>query len=87
MPQKWEYKFVLRTRGVGGFGHTNVGDWEVFEDGKSLGKIDTSVVSQRLGENGWELVSVSPRSSQALCGSESTAGITSEELWVFKRPK
>jgi hypothetical protein len=48
-----------------------------------------------LGKEGWELVSISPRSS-FLGGHENTdvktitndfAGFTSEEVWVFKRPK
>ena len=36
-----------------------------------------------LGDEGWELATISPRSSHFA----EAAGVTSEELWVFKRPK
>ena len=37
-----------------------------------------------LGEEGWELAAVSPRSSDA---RRNMAVATTDELWVFKRPK
>jgi hypothetical protein len=36
----------------------------------------------QLGIDGWELVAVSPHA-----GTVGMSGMTSEELWVFKRPK
>ena len=38
----------------------------------------------KLGEEGWELVAIVPASSYA---GPSTAGFTTDETWVFKRPK
>jgi len=38
----------------------------------------------RLGDEGWELVAITPRSSVL---GDPFAGFTSEELWVFKRPR
>ena len=49
-------------------------DWD-----KDIGPILTS-----LGEEGWELVAIEPRSGYA---DETKSGFTSEDLWVFKRPK
>jgi len=39
-----------------------------------------------LGEEGWELIAAVPRSS-VIIGTGLGAGFTSDELWVFKRPK
>ena len=38
----------------------------------------------QLGAQGWELITITPRSSLA---SNWTAGTTSDETWLFKRPK
>lgn len=70
--QKWEYKWVFRSRG--GKYNKGMDDWNV----------DVTAVLPRFGDEGWELVSVVPRSSYP---GDQWAGITSEELWVFKRPK
>jgi hypothetical protein len=70
--QKWEYKALARGRGYKGGFSNDARDWNK--------KIIEALPS--LGENGWELVSVVPRSS--LTG-ESVAGFTSDELWIFKR--
>jgi len=69
--QPWEYKVLHRARGVQAGG---VGQW------------DSNVVGQlpELGDEGWELVTVVPRAS---VGGTSSAGVTSDELWIFKRPK
>jgi hypothetical protein len=44
-----------------------------------------------LGDLGWELVAISPRSSylggHSGTSSDDCAGFTSEEIWVFKRPQ
>ena len=68
---KWEYRVFHRTRPVGNSGP---GSW------------DENVVSQlpQLGDDGWELVSIVTRSSSA---GSLVAGVTTDEIWVFKRPK
>jgi hypothetical protein len=109
--QKWEYKTIFRKRGLPGqdpkdaYVHTL--GWSYYsEDGNKISDDDIDVILSRLGEQGWELVSISPRSS--ITGGVSTiygftanlvgggktegcstdyAGLTTEELWVFKRPK
>ena len=84
--QKWEYKTIVRVRG-----------WEAFEKDKAFHwagdwNFDFIEELETLGNEGWELVAVSPRSG-VLGGSwyqsvsHDYAGFTNEELWVFKRPK
>ena len=75
--QRWEYRFLVRSRGlkIGMLGN-QVSDWS--EDITS--KVKT------LGEEGWELIAAVPRSS-VIIGTGLGAGFTSDELWVFKRPK
>jgi hypothetical protein len=74
--QKWEYKTLFRQRGAKGTtvrDYVDALDWNVrFEENLS-----------ELGDEGWELVAIVPRSG--LAGTYG-AGFTSEELWVFKRP-
>ena len=72
--QKWEYKVLFRARGYKGGFSNKATDW------------NKNIVGglQSMGENGWELVSVVPRSSYT---GELAAGFTSEESWIFKRPK
>jgi len=76
--QKWEYCYILKERGW----KTRLKDkpyhdsdkWAnhiIYPDGKSEKiDLDFTVFINRLGEQGWELVSVSPRSSYL--GGEST---------------
>lgn len=70
--QKWEYKLIFRRRS--------------FVDTYSLGNwdIDIEKMLPILGEQGFELVAVSPRASAPL---DFRAGVTTEEVWVFKRSK
>ena len=44
--------------------------------------VDLSVVLNQLGLDGWELVNVVPRVGV----SQGANPVTTEELWVFKRP-
>jgi len=72
---KWEYKFELRKRDA------VAKQW----DNDIAGKLAA------LGIEGWELICISPRSGDVNSAGLSTnhcntAGFTSEELWVFKRP-
>ena len=69
--KQWEYKLLERSRSYKLFGgHTN---W--------LQDIHNALSD--LGKEGWELVSVITRSSNAGVPS---AGFTTDETWVFKRP-
>ncbi|MCC6936111.1 MAG: DUF4177 domain-containing protein [Thermomicrobiales bacterium] len=70
--QRWEYRVFHRQRTV------------------TLGEVssgwDENVVAMlpELGAAGWELVTVLPRSST---GGAVNAGMTTDELWIFKRPQ
>jgi len=84
----FEYKVVLRWRtitpatvmGVPN-GALTVGGWVWNEDGKDHPGPDLPV--DRLGNQGWELVSVTAESD----GVGQSAGSTTAELWMFKRSK
>jgi hypothetical protein len=69
--QPWEYKVLHRVRPIRA---GKAGGW------------DQPIVSElpALGDEGWELVTVITRSSEP---GGITAGITTDEMWVFKRPK
>jgi hypothetical protein len=96
--QKWEYLQISRSRIWGairpGESVHRASDWKKSihtADGElNIGKKDMPDLLARLGEDGWELVSISPRSSY-LGGSSAVpadyAGFTDHEVWVFKRPK
>lgn len=68
--QAWEYRTYYRERRL----HDGAAeDWgESVEDALPA-----------LGAEGWELVAIVPRSSE---GKLVHAGVTTDELWVFKRP-
>lgn len=86
---KWEYKALLRMRNIEPQEnkqsyYLTVSDWNV----------DLQTELPKLGAEGWELVSVVPRSSSGSWGANGpntnpwypiTGGVTDEELWVFKR--
>jgi len=69
--QPWEYKVLHRVRPL--------------RSGK-VGAWDEPIVAElpSLGDEGWELVTVITRASEP---GGLTAGITTDEMWVFKRPK
>lgn len=69
--EKWEYNVITTKR-----------EMRLFA--KSVWSVDVEAMLPELGEDGWELVSVTPISSQY---GESVSGYTTEEKWVFKRPK
>lgn len=69
--QAWEYKVLHRVRQI------------------RAGRIDAwdePIVAQlpALGEEGWELITVITRSSEP---GGLSAGVTTDEMWVFKRPR
>jgi len=69
--QAWEYKVLHRVRQIRA---GRIGGW------------DEPIVAQlpALGEEGWELVTVITRASEP---GGLSAGVTTDEMWVFKRPK
>jgi hypothetical protein len=85
--QKWEYMTILRTRGWDSDKENPKGSWMVGTNWD----VDIKMKLEELGEQGWELISVIPRSSylgtRSYTGSDDFAGFTSDELWVFKRQK
>lgn len=83
--QKWEYKVIFRYRDANYMGAETyrAADWTYIEDGtKELGTIDIIIKTKELGEAGWELAEISARS-----GNPNFPGFTTEETWIFKRPK
>ena len=73
---RWEYHFVLRERHFAG---GKAERWDI-EIGKTLAD---------LGEEGWELVSVTARCDRTagVIGGVPMYGADTHDLWVFKRPK
>jgi len=88
--QTWEYKTIVRARTfpIGNSVNASVpaNDWSLwFEDGKQFPTPDDPLAKiNQLGDQGWELISITPRSSLA---ADWIAGSTTDETWVFKRPK
>lgn len=74
---KWQYFTLTRGRSIKGSWtgvYAEADSWDV--------NIEESLT--KLGEEGWELIAVVSESS--IAGTHG-AGFTSNELWVFKRPK
>jgi hypothetical protein len=92
--QAWEYKILIWGRHVK-YDYTTGGWTRASEDGKALSPFDPGRVQTlaELGNQGWELVSAAPRSSQILLSEPGATipkiapGVTTEEVWIFKRPK
>ena len=84
--QSWEYKSIVMVRSAKS--NADWSDWaEVSgEDVKTL-PLPVSVPkrAKELGEQGWELVSVTAISNNA--GGTDLAGFTSQLVYWFKRPK
>lgn len=90
--QRWEYKTLYRTRRWTDDGSDNFsyqgGKWNITVDGQQYQGNDMHPLLRSLGDEGWELVAISPRSGfLGRVGDRDYAGFTSEEHWVFKRPK
>jgi hypothetical protein len=90
--QKWEYLYITRTRGWKKEklleGWIKASNWVcTIETATGTQEFPYKYLPEaleKLGDEGWELVSVSPRSSYM---GQHTAGFTTDEIWVFKRPK
>jgi hypothetical protein len=80
--QSWEYRWISVARVV----KSNEA-WSVWaEDDKPLpGPVTITAKIKELGDQGWELVSVTPISSNS-CGQD-CAGFTSQITYTLKRPK
>lgn len=88
--QKWEYKTIYRVRGTkkaDSSGFIEMDDWTPYPE------IDRAL--QELGDDGWELVSLTNgsgfanmlRMSGGSGGGIMVAGTTNQQWWIFKRPK
>lgn len=84
--QRWEYKLVVRAR--------EFERHDEFKFAPGQWTVDIAKTAEELGNEGWELVAVTPRSDLLRASSGiatevpiEMAGFTSTELWVFKRPK
>lgn len=94
--QKWEYKILHRVRSyeerkTGFLSGTKFkgSDWICWLDGKKQEAPFLEVLTS-LGDQGWELVGMEPRSSwlsDQINTIPSEAGFTTDDTWVFKRPK
>ena len=78
---KWEYLQILHERDKPRMSST----WTYFKliNGKEYGKDEFANYLQKLGEDGWELVSAVP----IAYSSSSWIGMTTDILYTFKRPK
>ena len=79
--QAWEYKWISVARAA----RSNEA-WSVWaEDDKPLtGPVTIAAKLKELGDQGWELVSVTPISNHV---TPDSAGYTSQITYSFKRPK
>jgi hypothetical protein len=89
--QKWEYKGIVRTWDFThvtnslGFSTFNWNTPTCYDDGQKFDCTDGLVGAfNRLGAQGWELVTAEPR---VTWGPPYNTGLTNEESYLFKRPK
>ncbi len=89
----WEYKYILRHRefdrnvqdSLSVAYHREASYWnQCAEDDKPVACPSMPDKLAQLGSAGWELVTVTPRSSAGLNGY---SGATTDDVWIFKRPK
>ena len=84
--QAWEYKTIVIVRPAQS--NANWSDWaDVSGDVVKTLSLPVAVPkkAKELGEQGWELVSITPVSNNA--GGTDLAGFTSQIMYWFKRPK
>lgn len=81
--QGWDYKWVSLARG------TTELNWSLWtEDDQPLrGPVNIAPKIKGLGDQGWELVSVTPYSNHVCNAPAACAGYTSQVTYFFKRPK
>jgi hypothetical protein len=99
--QKWEYIYILRTRRIKvnkALESSRLSKWEdhlICSDGSNKTLPEDGLIDSmnELGYEGWELVTSIGTSSEyslnysAPFSNQNTAGLTTEERYVFKRPK
>jgi hypothetical protein len=98
--QAWEYKRLGRTFGMDRRSGTIAGVASLLEDGAVLpAGTDAGAKIAEFGSQGWELVSVTAYSQMAQTQSQSAestlgpfvgqsmSGVTTADIWIFKRPK
>ena len=87
--QAWEYKTIVIVRSAQS--NATWSDWaEVSGDVVQTLSLPVAVPkkAKELGEDGWELVSITPVSNNAGgAGGSDLAGFTSQIMYWFKRPK
>jgi hypothetical protein len=100
--QTWEYKTIFRQRDIDFEERSRYlvkawGAW--YEDDKVLtSPVDMTAKLAQLGSQGWELVTVCPRSDNGNShpqgasgvgdyGLYSFNGVTTGDVWIFKRPR
>lgn len=72
--QRWEYLILERTRKISeGVINYGAAPWD----------FDIPSRLNQLGNEGWELIAVTTRSSAP---GSAIAGATTDEVWIFKRP-
>jgi hypothetical protein len=93
----WEYTAIRRN--FGWKDREIQGTAGIFRDGQKLQTTDIMLLSNQLGSQGWELVAIVPRSDNAgvswrsdhsISGQylgESLNGLTTSDLWIFRRAK
>jgi hypothetical protein len=82
--QKWEYRTMVRAH------RTIQRDREIRTDSPGLPPqtawdVDIAKLLPAIGNEGWELVAISSRTSSFSVDGQSW--LVTEEVWVFKRPK
>jgi hypothetical protein len=98
--QKWEYAAITRVRHFsplrGNDGFHCATEWRFATTDVKFRRIfpeGWEDLLEKIGDIGWELVAVSPRSShlgryiEEDGDSYEVAGFTDQEEWIFKRPK
>jgi hypothetical protein len=92
--QQWEYKRISCDFKFTNHTYDGIDSWQ--EDGKDLPKpVDMDSKLAQLGAQGWELVSVTPyatwfepiSSGRASGSVVSTSGVTTFNMYIFRRPK
>jgi hypothetical protein len=84
MAQKWEYRTMVRAH------RTRDREREIRTDRPGIPRpttwdVDIAKLLPALGNEGWELVAISSRTSSFSVDGQS--GLFTEEVWVFKRPE
>jgi hypothetical protein len=83
--QAWEYKSVVIARSAQSKAEFSLWVEASPEGTKQLtGRVYMPLKAQELGEQGWELVSVTPVSNTT---TQDTAGFTDNIIYWFKRPR